>query len=181
VWSWVLHNELKLFWISDQENPEEISPSDSFVTANEGAPVKEPTLTNNTTEDSTTDDYSLGLSRRQSRGKYERSKYIYGREIDIQRSPEPSLRRKPVTGGFGGPPWPDEAPLLFARAKKYILAYPTVLASELGESGLTVPGDQKYACAGWPSKFHIQLTSLIKRELNQIQNTLWSSNFVFQM
>lgn len=63
--------------------------------------------------------FNRGLSKRLSRGKYEKSKFIFGREVSIEESPR--LGRKRI-GGVQ--PDPKEAPELFDRAKQYILEYP---------------------------------------------------------
>uniref|UniRef100_A0A5S6Q1C1 Protein kinase domain-containing protein n=1 Tax=Trichuris muris TaxID=70415 RepID=A0A5S6Q1C1_TRIMR len=75
-------------------------------------------------DDSDKSEYSVGLSKRQSRGKYERSKFLFGREIAIEESPRPSRKR---VGGVQ--PEVKDAPALFDKAKKYILQYPDALGS----------------------------------------------------
>ncbi|KRZ06321.1 NUAK family SNF1-like kinase 1 [Trichinella zimbabwensis] len=70
------------------------------------------------------DELSRGLSKRQSRGKYERSKFLFARDIHIEESPR--LARKRIGGTQ---PDAKDAPMLFDKAKKYILQYPDALGS----------------------------------------------------
>ncbi|KFD52388.1 hypothetical protein M513_06769, partial [Trichuris suis] len=85
---------------------------------------KQTTTLNDNDDGSEKSEYSVGLSKRQSRGKYERSKFLFGREIAIDESPRPSRKR---VGGVQ--PEVKDAPALFDKAKKYILQYPDALGS----------------------------------------------------
>uniref|UniRef100_A0AC34F6N9 Protein kinase domain-containing protein n=1 Tax=Panagrolaimus sp. ES5 TaxID=591445 RepID=A0AC34F6N9_9BILA len=65
--------------------------------------------------------FDRGLSKRQSKGKYQHNHVeLYGRGVSTEaESPPPSKRR------IGGPqPTPDQSPVLFDKAKKYIMKYP---------------------------------------------------------
>lgn len=65
--------------------------------------------------------FDRGLSKRQSKGKYQHNHVeLYGRGVSTEaESPPPSRRR------IGGPqPTPDQSPVLFDKAKKYIMKYP---------------------------------------------------------
>ncbi|CDW52518.1 protein unc h; protein unc g; protein unc f; prot ein unc d; protein unc b [Trichuris trichiura] len=86
--------------------------------------VSKQTTLNDNDDVSEKSEYSVGLSKRQSRGKYERSKFLFGREIAIEESPRPSRKR---VGGVQ--PEVKDAPALFDKAKKYILQYPDALGS----------------------------------------------------
>ncbi len=76
------------------------------------------------------------LTKRQSRGKYEKSLYAYGREISIEKTPEPQKDWPQVTIG-GVQPTIDIAPTLFTKAKQYILQYPNAVPDSPKE--LAVP------------------------------------------
>uniref|UniRef100_A0AC34QUY2 Protein kinase domain-containing protein n=1 Tax=Panagrolaimus sp. JU765 TaxID=591449 RepID=A0AC34QUY2_9BILA len=65
--------------------------------------------------------FDRGLAKRQSKGKYQHNHVeLYGRGVSTEaESPPPSRRR------IGGPqPTPDQSPVLFDKAKKYIMKYP---------------------------------------------------------
>uniref|UniRef100_A0AC35G5Y9 Protein kinase domain-containing protein n=1 Tax=Panagrolaimus sp. PS1159 TaxID=55785 RepID=A0AC35G5Y9_9BILA len=65
--------------------------------------------------------FDRGLAKRQSKGKYQHNHVeLYGRGVSTEaESPPPSKRR------IGGPqPTPDQSPVLFDKAKKYIMKYP---------------------------------------------------------
>uniref|UniRef100_A0A915HJL6 Protein kinase domain-containing protein n=1 Tax=Romanomermis culicivorax TaxID=13658 RepID=A0A915HJL6_ROMCU len=99
---------------------QDVSPSDSFVTANDSAPKDSNTVSPATQKE---ESYPPGLSKRLSRGKYEKSKFIYGREVHVEPSPPPA---RIIRLGLAVQPVPEEAPELFNQAKQYILAYPDV-------------------------------------------------------
>ncbi|XP_003380703.1 conserved hypothetical protein [Trichinella spiralis] len=77
-----------------------------------------------TVHEADSEELSRGLSKRQSRGKYERSKFLFARDIHIEESPR--LARKRIGGTQ---PDAKDAPMLFDKAKKYILQYPDALGS----------------------------------------------------
>uniref|UniRef100_A0A1I7YBU1 Protein kinase domain-containing protein n=1 Tax=Steinernema glaseri TaxID=37863 RepID=A0A1I7YBU1_9BILA len=68
--------------------------------------------------------FDRGLVKRQSKGKYQ--VLLYGRGVSTEADSPPSSRRF-----IGGPqPLPEQSPILFDKAKKYIMSYP----NKTGES-----------------------------------------------
>ncbi|TMS38733.1 hypothetical protein L596_005389 [Steinernema carpocapsae] len=71
--------------------------------------------------------FDRGLVKRQSKGKYQHNQVqLYGRGVSTE-ADSPQLSRRFI----GGPqPLPDQSPILFDKAKKYIMSYP----NKTGES-----------------------------------------------
>lgn len=100
------------------EQVEMASDTESFVSAASNLP-QPPATAPVLTEEEKTNEFLRGLSKRQSRGKYEKTKYVYGRSISIDDSPIMERRR---VGGVQ--PQPEEADTLFKKATQYILQHP---------------------------------------------------------
>ncbi|KRX57986.1 NUAK family SNF1-like kinase 1 [Trichinella sp. T9] len=107
---------------------ESFDSADSDSTDNKPSTPEIPTPVHHhpqpTVHEADSEELSRGLSKRQSRGKYERSKFLFARDIHIEESPR--LARKRIGGTQ---PDAKDAPMLFDKAKKYILQYPDALGS----------------------------------------------------
>uniref|UniRef100_A0A7E5A053 Protein kinase domain-containing protein n=1 Tax=Panagrellus redivivus TaxID=6233 RepID=A0A7E5A053_PANRE len=109
------------------------------------SPPKETEATAQSTNHLST--FDRGLAKRQSKGKYQHNHVeLYGRGVSTEvDSPPPSRRR------IGGPqPTPDQSPVLFDKAKKYIMKYPDKI--EESDDELSGKGKKKPSTSATESK-----------------------------